>query len=197
MQHNYFKELEVFESQMKFSAIDFVRWHEEEMAFLSIAKRKEPGDLTLKVSYVEAIQNYVAIECVFHFTFYLHGSFMRSEKYQAARGKIGNIDCFLTVTPHDFAMNIATDVFKRSKQEAVDRELRVVAAQRERAAQRVDDVERLLGIKGRWQQSDVEYQEILKYIGNKKFVRIVEELQGLVVSRLMELDKANLAGSGT
>jgi hypothetical protein len=38
---------------------------------------------------------------------------------------------------------------------------------------------------------------MLEYIGNKKFVRIVEELEGLVVSRLMELDKANLAGSGT
>jgi len=39
--------------------------------------------------------------------------------------------------------------------------------------------------------------KILEYVNNKKFVRIVEELQGLVVSRLMELDKMNLAGSGT
>ena len=39
--------------------------------------------------------------------------------------------------------------------------------------------------------------KILKYVNNKKFVRNVEELQGLVMSRLMELDKMNLAGSGT
>ncbi len=39
--------------------------------------------------------------------------------------------------------------------------------------------------------------KILEYVNNKKFVRIVEELHGLVVSRLMELDKMNLAGSGT
>ena len=38
---------------------------------------------------------------------------------------------------------------------------------------------------------------MLEYISNKKFIRVVEELEGLVVSRLMELDKANLAGSGT
>jgi len=38
---------------------------------------------------------------------------------------------------------------------------------------------------------------MLEYITNRKFVRVVEELQGLVVSRLMELDKMNLAGSGT
>jgi len=37
---------------------------------------------------------------------------------------------------------------------------------------------------------------MLEYISNKKFVRVVEELEGLVVSRLMELDKVNLAGSG-
>ena len=39
--------------------------------------------------------------------------------------------------------------------------------------------------------------KILKYVNNKKFVHIIEELQGLVVSRLMELNKMNLAGSGT
>jgi hypothetical protein len=38
--------------------------------------------------------------------------------------------------------------------------------------------------------------KILEYVNSKKFVRTVEELQGLVVSRLMELDKMNLAGSG-
>ncbi len=45
-----------------------------------------------------------------------------------------------------------------------------------------------------WQREDAEYVKILKYVNNKKFVRIVEELH---VSRLMELDKVNLAGSGT
>ena len=67
------------------------------------------------------------------------------------------------------------------------------------AAQSVDDFERLLGITGtmRWQREGAEYVKILEYVNNKKFVRIVEELQGLVVSRLMELDKMNLAGSGT
>ncbi len=35
-----------------------------------------------------------------------------------------------------------------------------------------------------------------QYISNKKFVCIVEKLQGLVVSQLMELDRVNLAGTG-
>ena len=47
-----------------------------------------------------------------------------------------------------------------------------------------------------WQREDAEYVKILEYVNNKKFVCIIEELHGLVVSRLMELDKVNLAGSG-
>jgi hypothetical protein len=38
--------------------------------------------------------------------------------------------------------------------------------------------------------------KILKYVNNKKFIRTIEELQGLVMSRLMELDKMNLASLG-
>ena len=38
--------------------------------------------------------------------------------------------------------------------------------------------------------------KILEYVNNKKFVHNVKKLQGLVVSRLMELNKMNLAGSG-
>jgi hypothetical protein len=66
-----------------------------------------------------------------------------------------------------------------------------------RAAQLVDIFEGMLEIKMQWQREDAEYVKILEYVNNKKFVRNVEELQGLVVSRLMELDKMNLAGSGT
>ena len=38
------------------------------MAFLSTAKRKEPDEVTLKVSYVEAMEKVVSIEKVFLFT---------------------------------------------------------------------------------------------------------------------------------
>jgi len=41
---------------------DFLRWHEEEMAFLSTAKWKEPDEVTLKVLYVEAMEKVLGIE---------------------------------------------------------------------------------------------------------------------------------------
>jgi hypothetical protein len=107
------------------------------------------------------------------------------------------MDPFLNLAPSDFAVDIAGQIVKNSKHEAINRELRLISGRLERAVRVVDDIERLLGITPRWQRSDAEYQKTLQYISNKKFVRVVEELQGLVVSRLMELDRANLAGSGT
>jgi hypothetical protein len=62
MHLNFTQELEVFEAETTFTAADFVRWHEEESKFLSVAKRKEPEEVTLKALYVEAMENYFAIE---------------------------------------------------------------------------------------------------------------------------------------
>lgn len=42
--------------------MDFLRWHKEETTFLSVAKRKEPEEITVKVSYVEALEKLFAIE---------------------------------------------------------------------------------------------------------------------------------------
>jgi hypothetical protein len=106
------------------------------------------------------------------------------------------MDPFLNLAPSDFAVEVAGQIVKESKHEAVNRELRLIGGRMERAVHMVDNVERLLGIAQRWQRSDAEYQKMHQYISNKKFVRIVEELQGLVVSRLMELDRVNLAGTG-
>ena len=106
------------------------------------------------------------------------------------------MDPFLNLALSDFAVDMARQIVKNSKHEAINRELKLINGRSERAARVVDDTERLLGITTRWKRSDADYQKTLKYISNKKFVRVVEELQGLVVSRLMELDRANLAGSG-
>jgi hypothetical protein len=55
-------ELHIFLASTGFGVADFLRWHQEETAFLSTAKRKEPDEVTLKVSYVEAMEKVFAIE---------------------------------------------------------------------------------------------------------------------------------------
>jgi hypothetical protein len=52
----------LFEACTRFGAADFLRWHQEEMTFLSTARRKEPEEITLKVSYVEALEKVYSIE---------------------------------------------------------------------------------------------------------------------------------------
>jgi hypothetical protein len=116
------------------------------------------------------------------------------------RKKIEDMDPFMNLAPKDFPVDTTGQnrerIVKESKHKAIDRELQVIGGRLERAVHMVDNIERLLGITPRWQRSDSKYQDMRQYISNKKFVRIVEELQGLVVSRLMELDRVNLAGTG-
>jgi len=74
----------------------------------------------------------------------------------------------LVLTEYEFTSGVAHQAVKKSKHEVMNREL--------------------------W--NNTEYVKMREYISNRKFVHVIEELQGLVVSRLMELDKMNLAGSG-
>jgi hypothetical protein len=60
----------------------------------------------------------------------------------------------------------------------------------------VDDIEHHMGITERWQPQDTKYQEGLAYLTNWQFIRAIEQLQGLVVQRLFESAKANIAGTG-
>ena len=55
-------QLDQFEASTGFTAADFIRWHQEESTFLSLARRKEPEEMTLKVSYVEALEKFFMIE---------------------------------------------------------------------------------------------------------------------------------------
>jgi hypothetical protein len=59
------------------------------------------------------------------------------------------------------------------------------------------DLERRIGIMQCWTPADPEYQEAFKYLHNCQFIHTVQCLEGLVVQRLFELVKANLAGTGT
>lgn len=59
-----------------------------------------------------------------------------------------------------------------------------------------DDHERRMEITERWTPNMPQYQDAVKYVKNREFIRAVEVLEGLVVQRLFELSKANLASTG-
>ena len=66
----------------------------------------------------------------------------------------------------------------------------------ELALQAIEDLEHMLGLSHRWRPENPEYVEVNKYIQNREFIRAVDELEGLVVKRLIKLDKVNLSGTG-
>jgi hypothetical protein len=53
------------------------------------------------------------------------------------------------------------------------------------------------GIQTHWSPDDPEYVAVQEYTKHRTFIRVVEELEGLVVQWLFELSKANLAGTGS
>ncbi|KAG2032361.1 hypothetical protein BDR03DRAFT_936026 [Suillus americanus] len=60
----------------------------------------------------------------------------------------------------------------------------------------VEDIEDRMGVVTQWSPQSHEYIESLEYSQKCRFIRAVEDLEGLVVQRMFELSKANLASTG-
>lgn len=110
-------------------------------------------------------------------------------------------DIFMNCTPNDYEFVPASssrpaydaDLSKTRKAEAQRR------IARERYNQLIEDVvimEVKMGISIRWQPTDTAYLEAVKYIAERSYHRALENLQCLVIQRLFELNRLNLAGTG-
>lgn len=53
-----------------------------------------------------------------------------------------------------------------------------------------------MGIERRWQPSDAQYLDTCKYMALRKYHKALDHLQKLVIQRLFELNKLNIAGTG-
>ncbi|KAG2087255.1 uncharacterized protein F5147DRAFT_588159 [Suillus discolor] len=153
---------------------DFERWNMEEFKFLETLTEETDEDVEA-MTYVEALQSLA--------------------KAEAAYGSVTTVQ-FLTYTPVDFT---PTHGLQKNQQAfARAREAKCHAAHCKLVLEMnvVDDIEHRMGITERWQPQDMKYQEGLAYLTNRQFIRAIEQLQGLVVQRLFELAKANIAGTG-
>ncbi|KAG1745399.1 uncharacterized protein EDB91DRAFT_1049934, partial [Suillus paluster] len=154
---------------LKISDGDFERWNMEELEFLESLMEEMEEDIDT-MTYVDALQ-----------------SLTRADVMMAQ---------FLTYTPADFTPS--HDLQKNQQVFARAREAECHAAHRKLVLEMnvVDDIEHHMGITARWQPQDAKYQEGLAYLTNRRFIRSIEQLQGLVIQRLFELAKANIAGTG-
>lgn len=60
----------------------------------------------------------------------------------------------------------------------------------------VEHFERVNNIAQRWTPDHPDYVASVQYVKHRAFIRVVEELEGVIVQRLFELAKANLASTG-
>jgi hypothetical protein len=93
-------------------------------------------------------------------------------------------------TPHVDSNLYATDLSQTRKLET---QHHVNAEQLEALRRNVITLEIKLGVQSCWQPSSPEYQETLKYLTLRKYHRALDNLQCLVVQRLFELQKLNVA----
>ncbi|TFK61890.1 hypothetical protein BDN72DRAFT_777748 [Pluteus cervinus] len=144
---SYTPVVDKLKEKLKISDGDFLRWIEEEKAYLASLSKKEkiPQDA---VSYVTRLSALEAFE------------------YQE----------------------------KKARDTARLRDRLRLKIDMQRDA--VEESEVFLGIDARWTKAEPRYQEVAKYIANSNFVQAVEKVEGLVVQRLLELAKANLAETG-
>ena len=65
------------------------------------------------------------------------------------------------------------------------------------ATRTVRDLELRLGIEHTWTEDNPCYVEASQYLRRREFHNALDRVQQLVVQRLFELSKANIAGMGT
>jgi hypothetical protein len=102
---------------------------------------------------------------------------------------------WLDYTPASLAPSGSLPVAEQSQINAQEAKRRSALNKLELAINAAEDLERQLGLKECWTHDHPDYQEAAAYIKNKRFIRAVEHLEGLVVARLFELAKANLMGT--
>ncbi|KAG1729622.1 uncharacterized protein EDB91DRAFT_1059885, partial [Suillus paluster] len=160
--------------QLDLSDADFEQWNIEELQYLEALAAELEYDPE-KIAYVEALQSLA--------------------KAEAEYGSITSVQ-FLSYALADFTQNSGLRKGPQTATKACEAERRATHSKLALEMNAVLDLEHRLGLTERWTPRDPEYQEPLEYLNNNRFVHAVQRLEGLVVQRLFELAKANLASTG-
>ncbi|KIM54659.1 hypothetical protein SCLCIDRAFT_30952 [Scleroderma citrinum Foug A] len=170
------KDLEVYHALHPTQTLDFETWASEELEYLKNVGT-EPLQDALAVKYIEALE-------------LLHKCRETYEKIKSDNFVLYNSASFTLDSGLSYVTSQAT------KQEHVAQRSAECKLQNQTNA--VEELEATLGIEieARWMPQSGKYQEVLEYTQRCQFIRIVEDLEGLVVQRLFELLKANLSSTG-
>lgn len=171
--------LEEAKVTLDFSDADMDRWEVEQREFFA-SLGKEPESYSLKVEYVELLQSLqVAANVRGSTTSSLYGHIEASSfvtetlsSVQTGYSKATSVTMRLETNCH-----LARERYENTLTDIVEMEVR-------------------LGIGRRWVPGDLEYIETLKYMTERKYHQAADKVHQLVIQRLFELQKLNIAGTG-
>ena len=170
--------LEESKSAFNVTEEDMDRWETEQADFFSNLGT-EPQATTIQAEYVELLQALGAAE---------------AEKSKSNNSYLDQLD--------DSDIIIETPGSNSTYSDAASATMRLETQRRtaiERHDQLLNDViamECRLGITQRWIPGELRYNETLQYINERTYHRAIEKLHKLVIQRLFELHKLNIAGTG-
>lgn len=164
---------------MNVTDADMDSWEAEQAEFFLTVGVEPEGDM-LRTEYVEllqALQNAHAEKEKAHHAFFAHSGTLT---FVAERP---------SSDPESYADSAAAtrrvETRRRQAREAYDNLLSDVV-----------EMETMLGVDTRWVPEDPEYQEAAKYLAERKYHRALNKVHKLVIQRLFELHKLNIAGTG-
>ncbi|KAG6370353.1 hypothetical protein JVT61DRAFT_12162 [Boletus reticuloceps] len=171
---SYSVELTKFKVLTNFGDEDFETWHQEELAYLKDCA-SEPTATSVSVVYVVELQK-----------------LQFAEKMYASVTQAP----FLSYTASNFTPESGLNYVSRQCSNSVSAKYSSARRKYELQLNVVEHFEQQNSIQSHWSPQDPEYLAVEDYARHHAFIRVVEELEGLVVQRLFELCKANLVGTG-
>lgn len=187
--HNYVQALDTLENDTRalaesmqsynVSHEDMDRWEKEQAEFFS-ELGKEPEAQSKQVEYVELLQELAAAS---------------SEKTNAESSFYRSLPDTVIIqelpgsTRNNYAQSSAATLKLETRR-------RLAREKCDRLLQDVISLEATLGITQRWIPSDPQYIEMRKYATERSYHRAVDRVHEVVIKRLFELHKLNIAGTG-
>ncbi|KAI6149057.1 hypothetical protein EDD17DRAFT_1766528 [Pisolithus thermaeus] len=167
-------ELERFKRSKDITDDDFESWHREELEYLKRCAG-ESDTTSIATQYVELL-----------------------EKLNFAEATYGSVTQvpYLTYTPAEFTSTAGLNESARQGTNAINAEYASALRKYQLQLNVVANFERQHNITDCWTPLHREYINAREYTKHRAFIRAVEELEGLVVQRMFELSKANLAKTG-
>ncbi|KAF7347990.1 hypothetical protein MSAN_01751100 [Mycena sanguinolenta] len=172
------------------SRSEFEQWLAKEKAHLR-GLSKEPVQETLDMEYYQKLVNLADVECVVHCSSLLARTTCTNLMPIRARvsAALGAEQPFVAESDAGYAEAVkATRKLETQRRHLLEQQTKALAA--------VQDLEIRLGVSKRWVAGDEQWAAAAELVRKRRYRRALDNLERLIISRMFELSKCNMSGTG-